>query len=243
MKLTKAIWDALPAGPVKDAFKPTAANPEEYDNGEENAPALKAALEREKEVATERGRKLAEYDTAKAAEIETARKKALEDARSTGDFKTIEDDYKKKIADLEKQTREAAEATATRTKADAIDKEANELAKSFVSPTLALPAIRARLSADLVDGVAIVRVLGVDGKASAASVADLKTEYLTNPEYKDSIRASGGSGGGATPPAGGGGATPTKLSDFKGNLTAESKFANEHPAEHAAMVRAAEAGQ
>jgi hypothetical protein len=241
MKITKAIWEALPAGPLKDAFKASATNAEEYDNGEENVAGLKSAFEKEKTENAERGKKLSEFESTKAAEIEAARKKALDEARTSGEFKPIEDDYKRQLKELKDANDKAKTEGETRVKQDAIDKHAAELGKMFVSPSLAMPAIKSRLVAELdAEGKAIVRVLDKDGKASAASVEDLRKEFLTTPELKGSIVASQGSGGGATDTSGGGGSTPKTLADFKGNLTEESRFANANPEAYKAMTAAAE---
>ena len=62
MKITKAIWDALPAGPLKDAFKPEAANPDSYDNGEEAVDGLKSALQKEKDESANIKKKLALFE-------------------------------------------------------------------------------------------------------------------------------------------------------------------------------------
>jgi hypothetical protein len=243
MKLTKAIWDSLPAGPVKDAFKPNPANAEEYDNGEEAVSGLKSALEKEREQNAERGKKLAEFETEKTKEIEAARKKALEDARTSGDFKAIEDDYKRQLSELRESVESSKKESENRIKQDAVDKHAAELAKMFVSPALATPAIKSRLTVELdAEGKPIVRVLDKEGKASAASVEDLRKEFLTTPELKASIVASQGSGGGATDTSGGGGSTPKTLADFKGNLTEESKFAKANPEAYQTMLKAAENG-
>lgn len=197
MKINKEQFDKLPAD-LKSAFKVSATNPDEYDNGEESAPELKSALEKERAERAELGKKLAEHDAAKRKEIEAERKKALEEARSSGDFAKIEADYKKQIAGLENQMREDAAKREADLVATALDKEAAALAESFVTPELAIPAIKSRLKGEIVEGKAIVRVLDKNGAASAMSISDLKKEYLTDDKYKGSIVASKASGGGAT---------------------------------------------
>lgn len=209
MKITKAIWDTLPAGAFKDAFKPEAGNADSYDNGEEAVAGLKSALEKEKTEKAEFGKKLAEYDAAKQKEIEAERKKALEEARTNGDFAKIEADYQKQLKELRESVSKAENDRQESIKRETINKHADELAKMFVSPSLAKPAILARLNAEIVDGKPIVRVLDRDGQASASSVEDLKKEFLTDKELKGSIVASKGSGGGSTNSISGGGSTGT----------------------------------
>lgn len=203
MKISKATYEALPEE-LKKAFTKVDGS-DEYDNGEESATGLKTALQKEKEEAAKLKGKLDQFETAKAAEIEAARKKAVEEARTKGDFKTVEDDYKRRIKELEEANRKAATERENAIKAEAVNKQVDELAKMFVSPALAKSFIKSRLTAELVDGSPIVRVLDKDGKASAASVEDLKKEYLTDSELKSSLVASKGSGGGSgLPPVSGG---------------------------------------
>lgn len=204
MKINKDTFDKLPAA-LQAAFKPNPANADEYDNGEEAVDGLKSALQKEKDEAANIKKKLSEFETAKAAEIEAARKKAVEEARSSGDFKTVEDDYKRKIKELEDANKKAAKEREDSIKGEAVNKQVDELAKLFVSPALAKSFIKSRLTAELVDGAPIVRVLDANGKPSAASVEDLKKEYLTNAELKSSLVASKGSGGGSGLPNAGGG--------------------------------------
>jgi hypothetical protein len=207
MKINKATFEALPEA-IKAAFKVNPDNAEEYDNGEESAPELKAALARQKEELTEKGKKLSEFETEKQKEIEAAKKKALEEARSTGDFKTIEDDYKRQLRERDEKLLKVETDRIERIKNDSVSKAASDLAKIFVSPALATAAIKSRLQADVdADGNAIIRVTDKDGKPSGMSVEDLKKEYLTDKELKGSIVASMASGGESTFPTGGGEST------------------------------------
>jgi hypothetical protein len=204
MKINKETYDALPAS-LKASFNVNPANPDEYDNGEESATGLKTALQKEKEEAAGIKAKLATFEAEKAKEIEAARKKALEDARSTGDFAAIEKDYQRQLKEA-KDALAAKEAEATeRLKQDAVNKEIEGLAKMFVSPALAKTFIKERLTAEIVEGQPIVRVLSKDGKASALSVEDLKKEFLTDGELKSSLIATKGAGGGSGAPTAGGG--------------------------------------
>lgn len=204
MKITAAIFALLPAA-TQAAFKQTPGNADEYDNGEENAAGLKTALDKEKEDSKAAKERLTAFEAAESAKIEAARKKAVEEARSTGDFATIEKDYQAKMKALEEKVAAADnQRNADMTNA-AIDAAANELAKDFVSPSLALPAIKQRLKAEIVDGKAIVRVLDKTGNASASGITELRNEFLTTPELKASLIASKGGGGGSEHSPGGGG--------------------------------------
>lgn len=72
-----------------------------------------------------------------------------------------------------------------------------------------LPHIRTRLKVEHVEGGnPLTRVLDKDGKASAASVEDLKKEFSEDKRFSVVVigtKASGGAGGGGGRPAGGGG--------------------------------------
>lgn len=209
MKIDKATFDLMPAA-FQAQFKPTAENPLEYTNGEEAVDGLKSALEKEKREKAEFGKKLADYDAAKTKEIEEARKKALEEARTNGDFAKIEADYKRQLKEKDDHIIKAEKEKVESMQRDAINNAASELSKMFVSPSLATPAIKSRLKAEIVDGKPIVRVLDKDGNASAASIEDLKKEFLTDGDLKASLVASKGSGGGSTRSDSGGGSTEYK---------------------------------
>lgn len=227
MKITYAVWKLLPSD-VQASFAKVgtgADDASEFDNGEENAAGLKSALEKEKEAVRTQGKKLSDFETAKAAEIEAARKAAVEEARTKGDFKTVEDDYKRRIKELEDGQRKAAKDAEERIKGDAINAQVEDIAKLFTSPPLAKAFIRTRLSAEIVDGEAIVRVISKDGKASAASVEDLKKEYLTDSELKGSLVASKGSGGGSTRSTSGGGSTDSDAKFDAANADPKSMIA------------------
>jgi hypothetical protein len=210
MKIEQAVYKLLPSE-IQATFTKVAGtdgDSAEYDNGEESAGGLKTALQKEKEEKAAIKAKLDAADAAKAREIEDARKKAVEEAREKGDFKAVEDDYKRRIKELEDGQKKAAKEAEDRTKADAINKAADEVAKMFTAPKAMTPFVKSRLSVDLVDGAAIVRVLDKDGKASGLSLEDLRKEYLTDPDLKASITASKGTGGGSgVPPVSGGAGT------------------------------------
>lgn len=73
---------------------------------------------------------------------------------------------------------------------------ANELALQG-SASVLLPHVRNRLTVDYVDGAPITRVLGPDGKPSAATLDELKQELAANEAFAPIIAGSKASGGGA----------------------------------------------
>ena len=204
----------MPAGPLKDSFVASTADAELYDNSEENAASLKSALEKEKAESSAVKAKLATFEGDKEKEIAAAKKKSLEEARSTGDFAAIEKDYQEQLKAANARASQLLTAQEDSIKNTVLEKAASEIAKSFVSPSLAMATIKARLKVEIVEGEPVVRVTSKDGKASASGLEDLRKEYLTDPDMKASIRAGQGSGGGSGLPTKSGGS----------DLVADQKF-------------------
>jgi hypothetical protein len=90
---------------------------------------------------------------------------------------------------------------------------ASELAVSGSAPLL-LPHIARRLKVEIVDGTPITRVLDASGKPSAASVDELKKEFIDNKAFAPVIVGSRASGGGAAGAGGGGGAGTKRFKDL-----------------------------
>ena len=99
-----------------------------------------------------------------------------------------------------------------------------------------LPHITRRLSAEVVDGKAVTRVLDADGAVSALKPEELQKEFLSNDRFSAIVVASRASGSGAGGGRKGGGATSKRLSEM--SATEEAKFANEKPAEYQQMLAA-----
>ena len=84
---------------------------------------------------------------------------------------------------------------------------ASRLAVDGSAPLLA-KSIAERLSAEITsEGKAITRVLGVDGKPSAATIADLEKEIVDTPMYRPLLLGSKASGSGASGSQGASGAS------------------------------------
>lgn len=206
MKINKATWDLLPAA-LKESFKPNAANPDEYDNGEENAAGLKSALEKERAEVQRVAQERDAFKASKDADIAKARKEALEEARTKGDFAAIEKDYQRQV----KEAQDAAKTAAQRADQLAID-SANEAAISgllpaFVSATAGRAILAGRVKTELVDGKPVTRFLDPAGSPTALDAEGFKKNLLAEADLKPILVASKGSGGGATHPTGGGGST------------------------------------
>lgn len=158
---------------------------------------LRRALDREREdrkLATERADK-AEADF-----------KVLKDssARNSGDIVALENSWKQKLSDKEKELKKVIEGKDGFIKSTLVDAVAQQLASELSGDNAAviLPHIKARLSADFTGDTPATRILDKDGKPSAMTTADLKKEFSENKSFAPIVIASRASGGGA---AGGGG--------------------------------------
>lgn len=234
----------MPAA-LQATFKPvipdgkTEADAEEYDNGEEDAGALKRSLDNER---AEKARIAQERDALKLKETESerlARESREKSIREGGDSAAIEKMYKEKI---EADKKLAEDALASRNKEIerlSLESEVFRISNLFTIPEVMKPVIRQQLKCEFdSNGISIIRVLDANGNPTANSIAEFEKNLLAKPEYKSIIPSSNGSGSGATKPNGSGsGATPTKISDFK-NKTEESVFANTNPVEYQAMIDA-----
>lgn len=247
MKITKALFLLMPAA-MQATFKPiipegkTEADAEEYDNGEEDAGALKRSLEAER---LEKQRIAQERDALKAKETEAeriareAREKAIREGGNTAE---IEARYKKKAL----EDKAAADAILASRNAEinrlALEVEVARIANRFTIPEVMKPIIRQSLRCEFdSNGLTLIRVLDSSGQPTANSIVEFETNLLAKPEYAAIIPSSNGSGSGATKPNGSGsGATPTKISDFK-NRTEESIFANANPEAYQKMCDAQKA--
>lgn len=143
--------------------------------------------EKEEQAAREREELLA-----KSGDVEALRKSYDEKlAKLTGDYSTREQNYQQQLQKL------TVGQTATTLAA--------ELAIPGSAPVL-LPHIQARLSMEIRDGVPVTVVIGQDGKPSALTIDDLKSELSANPAFAPIIAAIKAAGGGASGSGNGGGA-------------------------------------
>ena len=161
------------------------------NSGGEDVGALRRAKDREVQSRKEAEKRAREAE-AKLAELDD------NDARKRGDIEALEKSWKDKhdatVADYDGKLK-AKDAFISRSLVDNVASQiANEIS---TSPSLILPHIKARLTADLEGDEPATKVLGADGKPSAATVDDLKKEFVDNKDFASIIRASKASGGGA----------------------------------------------
>lgn len=165
----------------------------------------------------------------KRKESEAAARKAAEEAaRKSGDVESLEKSWREKLetAQAERDAEiQRLNGSLTKVMVDNVATNiANELALQG-SANVLLPHVRGRLAVDFVDGNPITRVLGPDGKPSAATLDELKAEFAANEAFAPIIAGSKASGGGAGGAQGGRAAAKSiKRADFDAlDFTAKAK--------------------
>ena len=151
---------------------------------------------------------------AKAREAEESAKKAAEEAaRKNGDVEALDKSWQEKLSKREQELLAEREGLAGQIKNLTVGRAATDLAAELAvqgSAKALLPHIQSRLSMDIRDGKPTVVVLDASGKPSAATLAELKAEFASDPAFAPLIvgtHASGSGAGGAKP--GSGAATDT----------------------------------
>lgn len=156
---------------------------------------------------------------AKAREAEEAAKKAEEErARKAGDVEALENSWKEKLTKREQELLSERESLASQIKELTVGRAATDLAAELTvqgSAKALLPHLQARLSMDLRDGKPTVVVLDANGKPSAATLEELKAEFVNDPAFAPLIVGSKASGSGASGAKPGGGAAK-KFDEYTG---------------------------
>lgn len=153
-------------------------------------------------------------DAAKRAkEAEDAAKAAQEEAaRKSGDVAALEKSWQEKLAKREKELLDENGALQSNINSMLVDNVAVKLASELAVPgsaDLLIPHIKSRLAAEQRDGQFVTVIKDAAGKPSAASIDDLKTEFVSNPAFAPVIVGSKATGGGASGGSNGGGAAKT----------------------------------
>lgn len=142
---------------------------------------------------------------------EDAKKAAEEQAKKNGDIEALEKSWAQKLTDAEAQSKTKIDALSTSLQGLLVDNVAQKLATELAGDAapVMLPHIKSRLAIEEKDGQHVTRILDGAGKPSAASIDELKKEFIGNAAFKGVIigsKASGtGGDGGHNPGAGGGG--------------------------------------
>lgn len=199
--INKEAFDALT--PEQQAAYKAAGTTGNYVLNVEGMPDTDAMQQQLTDLQT----RLGTIDAEKAAEAEKARQAALELAKKNGDFKTIEEDYKRQIAELNGKIEGFGKQRRDDFLNAQIDKLAAELGgKEYAA--LFKPALQQRLAVEGgEDGSDFIPRVLKDGKPSAMSLNDLIGEFREDPTYKPVCVAPASSGTGRhhaptpTPPA------------------------------------------
>jgi hypothetical protein len=161
--------------------------------------------------------KKTEAEKRKQAE-ESARKTAEEAARKNGDVEALENSWREKLTKREQELLSERESLASQIKELTVGRAATDLAAELAvqgSAKALLPHLQARLSMDIRDGKPTVVVLDANGKPSAATLEELKAEFVNDPAFAPLIvgsKASGSGAGGAKP----GGGAAKKFNEYTG---------------------------
>ncbi|WBA79560.1 hypothetical protein [Endozoicomonas sp. GU-1] len=140
--------------------------------------------------------KLKEQKAEREAADKAAREAADEAARKSGDVAALEKSWSEKLTAKEAELMAQIEARDSSLKTMLVDNVAQAMATEIsVSPALLIPHIKGRLSVEVQDGKHITRVLDAEGKPSAATIDDLKKEFVSNEAYAPVIIGSKASGG------------------------------------------------
>lgn len=200
-KISKNVFDALPGDLQKEYKLDTATGDYVLDvEGEEDIEGLKkknAELLAEKKAAKE----------AKEKADREAEEAKTEAAKKSGDIAALEKSYQDKIAGLTSTTQAELAGLKNTITELTVGSTATAIAAELAvqgSSSVLLPHIKSRLSVEMSEGKALIRVLDQSGKPSAMSVDELKKEISENKAFAPLIAASKASGGGVKNNGGGG---------------------------------------
>lgn len=153
-------------------------------------------------------------DAAKRAkEAEDAARAAQEEAaRKSGDVTALENSWKEKLAKREKELLDEIDSLKGSINGMLVDNVATKLATEMAvqgSADILIPHIKSRLAAEQKDGKFVTVIRDKEGKPSAATLDELKNEFVANPAFAPVIVGSKATGGGANGGNHGGGAAKT----------------------------------
>ena len=164
---------------------------------------------------------LSEAKTAKqkAKEAEAEKAKAAEEAaRTNGDIESLDKSWSEKLSAKESEYQSQIETLMSTVRQDKVETVAVKLAAELSGEysDAMLPHVLGRLDVEMVDGQYKTIVKGLDGKRSALTVEELKTELMGNKALAPLIIASQASGAGASGSKSDGGASSNnKAADFR----------------------------
>jgi len=159
-----------------------------------------------------------------------ANESAEKAARASGDLAALEKSWGEKLAAITAEKDGEVQKLHGTIKELTVGASATAIAAELFGKNakLMMPHINSRLSVEVAEGQAKVRVLGLDGKPSAATLDDFKTEIRGNEEFAPWVVVSNASGGGPHGGKGQGGASKMSRADFdKTDQAGRSAFIKE----------------
>jgi hypothetical protein len=191
-KIDKAAYEALHEE-VKKMYKETDGN---YILQVEESELVRAR-DREKERADANDKLLKDANKAlKEAEDKLADDEHIA-ARKTGDLKTIEASWKKKVEKAEADGIALAEAKDKQLQKVLVTEKATSIATAIAGDNahLLIPVLEKRLKADTSGPEAVTRVIDEKGELSALTLDELQKEIVANKKFSAIVISSKGSGG------------------------------------------------
>lgn len=172
---------------------------------------LVRAKKREADTATAKAAEAAKYKTERD-EAQEALHKRLQGKVDKTDHEALQASYEKKIKDGDDAWQAKLNGRDAIIREKFVENEARTLAASVALDTnaadLLAESVQRRLTVEITtEGKAVTRVLGPDGKPSAASLDDLKKEIVATPKYHTLLSGSKASGSGASGSQGASGAS------------------------------------
>lgn len=140
---------------------------------------------------------------------EAAEREKSELLAKSGDVTAIRASYEEKLAKQREEYEGRLSGLSGQLQGLTVGQTATALAAELAIPGSApvlLPHIKSRLGMEMRDGVPTTVVLGADGKPSAMTIEELKSELSSNQAFAPIIAASKATGGGASGGGKGGGA-------------------------------------
>lgn len=128
-------------------------------------------------------------------------------ARTDGDINALEESWKGKLAEREKQLGDENTTFKNMLISSLRNSTLSDLASRLVKPEasrLFKKSLEDRISVDLSSGEPVIRILDAKGQPSAMGISDLEKEILASSEYSTIIIASKATGGAGTKAAGSG---------------------------------------
>lgn len=190
-KISKEAFDKL-SEDIKAEYKEQDGEYVLDIDGDEDTGALKRAKDREAQL---------RRDAEKRAKEAEEKLQGLEgdDARKRGDIETLEKSWEKKHNETKAQYEERIQKQEGFMKKTLVDSVAKDIAhKISTSPSLIMPHIKSRLTADLEGDNPSTKVLDANGQPSAMTIDELQEEFVANKDFSAIIIGSKASGSGTS---------------------------------------------